>query len=127
MTLKSEDVRNIAHLARLHIDEDTLDQYVNDLSSILTLVDQMNQVDSSGVVPLANPLDATQRLRADEVTEIDQRDKFQRIAPDVEGGLYRVPGVGGEAVPARHAIGFRGGQGPDGVRRRAEVPGAGSR
>ena len=93
MTLKSEDVRNIAHLARLHIDEDTLDQYVNDLSSILTLVDQMNQVDSSGVVPLANPLDATQRLRADEVTEIDQRDKFQRIAPDVEGGLYRVPKV----------------------------------
>ena len=93
MTLKSEDVRNISHLARLHIDEDTLDQYVNDLSSILTLVDQMNQVDSSGVVPLANPLDATQRLRADEVTEIDQRDKFQRIAPDVEGGLYRVPKV----------------------------------
>ena len=93
MTLKSEDVRNIAHLARLHIEEDTLDQYVIDLSSILTLVDQMNQVDSSGVVPLANPLDTTQRLRADEVTEIDQRDKFQRIAPDVEGGLYRVPKV----------------------------------
>jgi len=93
MTLKSEDVRNIAHLARLHIEEDTLDQYVNDLSSILALVDQMNQVDSSGVVPLANPLDTTQRLRADEVTEIDQRDKFQRIAPDVEGGLYRVPKV----------------------------------
>jgi aspartyl-tRNA(Asn)/glutamyl-tRNA(Gln) amidotransferase subunit C len=93
MTLKSDDVRNIAHLARLHIDEDALDRYTSDLSSILTLVEQMNQVDSSGVVPLANPLDATQRLRDDAVTEIDQRDKFQQIAPDVAEGFYRVPKV----------------------------------
>ncbi|UCH39651.1 MAG: Asp-tRNA(Asn)/Glu-tRNA(Gln) amidotransferase subunit GatC [Gammaproteobacteria bacterium] len=93
MTLKTEDVRNIAHLARLHIDEDVLEQYVADLSSILDLVDQMNQVDSSGVAPLSNPLDATQRLRDDNVTESDQRDKFQQIAPDVEAGLYRVPKV----------------------------------
>jgi aspartyl-tRNA(Asn)/glutamyl-tRNA(Gln) amidotransferase subunit C len=93
MTLKSDDVRNIAHLARLHIDEDAIDQYTSDLSSILTLVEQMNQIDSSGVVPLANPLDATQRLRDDEVTEIDERDKFQRIAPDVAEGFYRVPKV----------------------------------
>ena len=93
MTLKSDDVRNIAHLARLHIDEDAIDQYTSDLSSILTLVEQMNQVDSSGVAPLANPLDATQRLRDDEVTEINQRDKFQQIAPDVEQGFYRVPKV----------------------------------
>jgi aspartyl-tRNA(Asn)/glutamyl-tRNA(Gln) amidotransferase subunit C len=53
----------------------------------------MNQIDSSGVAPLSNPLDATQRLRDDEVTETDQRDKFQKIAPDVEQGLYRVPKV----------------------------------
>lgn len=93
MTLKTDDVRNIAQLARLHIDEADIDQYAADLSSILDLVDQMNQVDSSGVAPLSNPLDATQRLRDDEVTETDQRDKFQRIAPDVENGLYRVPKV----------------------------------
>ncbi len=93
MTLKSEDIRNIAHLARLHLDEDAIDQYVAELSSILSLVDEMNQIDSSGVLPLANPLDATQRLRQDEVTEVNLRDKFQAIAPDVEGGLYRVPRV----------------------------------
>ena len=93
MTLKPEDIRNIAHLARLHIDDADIDQYVTDLSSILDLVDQMNQVDSSGVAPLSNPLDATQRLRDDEVTESNQRDKFQSIAPDVEQGLYRVPKV----------------------------------
>jgi len=93
MSLKTDDVRNIAHLARLHVDEADVDKYAADLSRILDLVDQMNQVDSQGVTPLANPLDATQRLRADEVTEIDQRDKFQRIAPDVEQGFYRVPKV----------------------------------
>ena len=93
MSLKPSDVRDIAHLARLHIEEAALEQYVADLSSILDLVDQMNQVDSSGVAPLSNPLDATQRLRDDEVTETDQRDKFQQIAPDVEAGLYRVPRV----------------------------------
>jgi len=93
MTLKSDDVRSIAQLARLHIDEDSVDQYVDDLSSILTLVDQMNQVDSSGVKPLSNPLDASQRLRTDEVTESNQRDHFQQTAPDVADGYYRVPRV----------------------------------
>ena len=93
MTLKSDDIRNIAHLARLHIDEDAIDDYVDDLGNILSLVDQMNAVDSSGVAPLSNPLDANQRLRSDEVTEINQRDKFQQIAPDVANGFYRVPKV----------------------------------
>ena len=93
MTLKSDDVRSIAQLARLHIEEDALDHYVDDLSSILDLVDEMNRVDSSGVLPLANPLDSSQRLRADEVTESDQRDKFQANAPDVADGYYRVPRV----------------------------------
>ncbi len=93
MTLKTDDVRNIAQLARLAIDDDALEQYTADLSRILDLVEQMNQVDSSDVEPLSNPLDATQRLRDDEVTETDQRDKFQRVAPDVADGLYRVPKV----------------------------------
>ncbi len=93
MSLKTEDVRNIAHLARLHLDDAAVETYAAELSSILDLVDQMNAVDTSGVEPLANPLDATQRLRDDEVTESDQRDKFQQIAPDVAEGLYRVPKV----------------------------------
>ena len=93
MTLKSDDVRSIAHLARLHIEADAVEHYVDDLSSILELVDQMNQVDTEGVVPLSNPLDSSQRLRTDEVTETDERDKFQGIAPDVAEGLYRVPRV----------------------------------
>lgn len=93
MTLKTEDVRNIAQLARLQIEDEAIDQYVTDLSNVLELVEQMNVLDTSGITPMAHPLDATQRLRDDVVTEPNLRDKFQRIAPDVENGLYRVPRV----------------------------------
>jgi len=93
MSLKNEDVKNIAHLARLAISEDAIEDYAHDLSRILDLVDQMNQVDTDDVQPMAHPMDVAQRLRPDEVTETNQRDKFQSIAPDVEAGLYRVPQV----------------------------------
>jgi len=93
MSLKTEDVKNIAHLARLAIDEDSVAEYASDLSNILDLVEQMNQVNTDNVQPMAHPMDAMQRLRDDEVSEPDQRDKFQSIAPDVESGLYRVPKV----------------------------------
>ena len=93
MSLKTEDVKNIAHLARLEISDDAVERYAQDLSNILDLVDQMNQVETEGVQPMAHPMEAKQRLRIDEVTEENQRDKFQSIAPDVENGLYRVPKV----------------------------------
>ncbi|NNE63017.1 MAG: Asp-tRNA(Asn)/Glu-tRNA(Gln) amidotransferase subunit GatC [Gammaproteobacteria bacterium] len=93
MTLKTEDVRNIAQLARLQIEDEAIDQYARDLSNVLELVEQMNVLDTSGITPMAHPLDATQRLREDAVTEANLRDKFQSIAPDVENGLYRVPRV----------------------------------
>ena len=93
MTLKIEDVRNIAQLARLQIDDSSVEQYATELSRILALAEQMSAVDTTDVRPMAHPMDATQRLRTDEVTETDQRDKFQAIAPDVERGFYRVPKV----------------------------------
>lgn len=93
MSLSRTDVEKIAHLARLAINESDIDGYAGELSNILELVDQMNAVDTSGIAPLAHPLDAVQRLRADEVSETDQRDHFQEIAPQVENGLYLVPKV----------------------------------
>ena len=93
MTLKNEDVRKIAQLARLQFSDSTVEQLTTDLSNILALAEQMKAVDTSNVSPMAHPMDATQRLRNDEVTEPDQREKFQRIAPDVENGFYRVPKV----------------------------------
>jgi aspartyl-tRNA(Asn)/glutamyl-tRNA(Gln) amidotransferase subunit C len=93
MSLDRSDVVSIAHLARLAIAEDDIPVYARNLSSILDLVAQMNAVDTSDVEPMAHPLDMAQRLREDEVTETDQRDKFQAIAPSVEAGLYLVPKV----------------------------------
>jgi len=93
MALDSEDIAKIAHLARLQIDEKDVEEYVRNLSDILGFVEQMNDVDTVAVEPMAHPLDAVQRLRQDVDTEIDQRDKFQSIAPQTEAGLYLVPKV----------------------------------
>ena len=93
MSLEKADVEKIAHLARLSLNENDIPAYAENLSSILNLVEQMNSVDTSGVTPMAHPLDAVQRLRPDEVTETDQREQFQQIAPSVENGLYLVPKV----------------------------------
>lgn len=93
MRLERAEVEKIAHLARLAVNEQDIPAYTKDLSNILELVDQLNAVDTAGVTPMAHPLDATQRLRADEVTEINQRELFQSIAPQTEAGLYLVPKV----------------------------------
>ncbi len=93
MSLDKEQVKKIAHLARLKIDDADVEAYANNLSSILHLVEQMNAVDTEGVVPMAHPFDAVQRLREDVVTEENQRDAFQAVAPKAEDGLYLVPKV----------------------------------
>ena len=67
MTLKNEDVRNIAQLARLQISDSAIEQLTSDLSNILALAEQMKAVDTTKVIPMAHPMDATQRLRDDEV------------------------------------------------------------
>ncbi|MDH5764550.1 MAG: Asp-tRNA(Asn)/Glu-tRNA(Gln) amidotransferase subunit GatC [Gammaproteobacteria bacterium] len=93
MSLKADDVKKIAHLARLNINESDIDDYATNLSSILDLVEQMNSIDTSNVTPMAHPQDLAQRLRPDEVLEENQRERFQKIAPATENGLYLVPKV----------------------------------
>ena len=93
MALDRSDVKNIAELARLSLTEDQIDQYQSDLSNILELVEQMNAVNTDDVQPLAHPTDAVQRLRADVVTETNQREKFMACAPAQEDGLFLVPKV----------------------------------
>jgi aspartyl-tRNA(Asn)/glutamyl-tRNA(Gln) amidotransferase subunit C len=93
MSLDAKEVRKIAHLARLAVDEADIPEYARNLSRILELVEQMNAVDTSAVAPLSHSLDAGQRLREDVVTESNQRELFQSIAPQVDAGLYLVPKV----------------------------------
>ena len=93
MALNRSDVEKIAHLARLGLNEAEIPQTTSSLNNILGLIDAMQAVDTNGIEPLAHPLEATQRLRADQVTERNQRDAYQQIAPAVESGLYLVPKV----------------------------------
>ncbi len=93
MSLTVDDVNKIAYLARLGIDAQDTESYARDLSGMLDLVAQMSAVNTDDVIPMAHPLDQAQRLRPDQVSETDNREAFQAIAPQVEAGLYLVPKV----------------------------------
>lgn len=93
MSLTPDDIKKIAHLARLALPEAQIDDYAQRLSGILDMVAKLQDAPTAGVAPMAHPLDATQRLRPDTVTETNQRETYQQIAPDTEDGLYLVPKV----------------------------------
>ena len=93
MAFDKTEVEKIAQLARLHISDSEIDEVTGRITDILALIDQMQSVDTDTVVPLAHPLDLTQRLREDDVTEFNRRDELQLLAPEVEQGLFLVPKV----------------------------------
>lgn len=93
MALDNTTVRKIASLAKLNIAEDEIDQYREDLSNILQLVEQMQACDTENVEVMTHPMDASMRLRDDQVTAVDQREALQNCAPATENGLYLVPKV----------------------------------
>lgn len=93
MSLSAEQVRNVARLARLGLDEDQIAEYAGELSNILDVVAALENVDTRDVEPMAHPLDLTARLRADEPVAVTMRDAFQAIAPATENGVYLVPKV----------------------------------
>ncbi len=93
MALDNKTVQDIARLARLNVSGKEIEKYRGEISNILDLVAQMEAVDTDGIAPMTHPFDATLRMRADEVTEKNNREKFQKIAPSSESGLYLVPKV----------------------------------
>lgn len=93
MKLNVEELHKVAHLARLSIHSKDEESYSQALSNILNLMDEMQSIDTTGVQPMAHPMDAVQRLRSDQVTESNQRDYLQKLAPATENGLYLVPRV----------------------------------
>ncbi len=93
MSLTTDDVKRIAHLARIEIGEDEAQATLDKLSGILGLIEEMQAVNTDGITPMSHSQDIVQRLREDAVTETDQRTSFQSIAPAVEEGLYLVPKV----------------------------------
>ncbi len=93
MSLNREDVEKLCLLARLEITTEEMADVQAKLSDIVELVDQLQAVDTTGVTPMAHPLDRAQRLRKDEITEVDEHERIQTNAPSVERALYLVPKV----------------------------------
>lgn len=93
MSISRDDVVQVAHLARINIDDNDIPAITDRLNQILGLVDTMQQQDTADVEPLGNPHDACQRLRADTVTACDEREKLMANAPLAEDGLFLVPRV----------------------------------
>lgn len=93
MALTRRQVENIANLARLEITEEEIPAFVENLSGIIDLVDQLDAAQTDHVEPMAHPLNMVQPLRDDRVTEIGERDVFQANASQLESGLYLVPKV----------------------------------
>jgi len=97
MSLTPKDVTKIAQLAHLNLSENDRALYTPQLSTILNFIEQMNQTDTTTIEALAHPLELSQRLRPDVVTETNLREKYQQLSPQVEAGLYLVPKVLEEA------------------------------
>ena len=93
MSLNSADIKRIAHLARIEVNDAEADATLSKLTGILELIEQMQAVDTTGIAPMSHSQDVTQRLRDDVVTETNHRELYQSIAPAVEEGLYLVPKV----------------------------------
>lgn len=93
MALDRETVAKIAYLARIGLREEEYDHLVPELAKILQFVEQMNELATEEVEPMAHPLELPQRLRPDAVTETDRREKLLPLAPAVEASLYLVPKV----------------------------------
>jgi len=93
MALNLDDIKRIAHLARIEVSDSEAQETLNKLSGILGLIEQMQAVDTTGIVPMSHSQDVTQRLREDVVTKTNQRELFQLIAPATQDGLYLVPKV----------------------------------
>jgi aspartyl-tRNA(Asn)/glutamyl-tRNA(Gln) amidotransferase subunit C len=93
MSLTLEQVRRVAHLARIEVSDAEAESTLGHLNEIFTLIEDMQAVDTKGVEPMAHAQDLSQRLREDRVTEQNRREAFQAVAPETEAGLYLVPKV----------------------------------
>lgn len=93
MSIEKQTIENLATLSRLAVDDNRVEEISQRLGSVLALVDQLQAADTSGLSEFDHPLNATQRLREDEINKPNMREAFQAIAPDTEDDLYLVPKV----------------------------------
>ncbi|MGB7182842.1 MAG: Asp-tRNA(Asn)/Glu-tRNA(Gln) amidotransferase subunit GatC [Burkholderiaceae bacterium] len=93
MELTPDDVRQLARLSRIAVSDDEVDSTLAQLNRVFGLIEKMQETDTTGIEPMTNPQPEPARLRDDVADEPDRRDDYQRVAPQVEDGLYLVPRV----------------------------------
>ena len=93
MSLTLDDIQRIAHLARIEIDAKDASEVLGKLTAIFAMINELQSIDTTGIVPMSHAQDLRLPLRADAPTEADRHVAFQAVAPAVEDGLYLVPRV----------------------------------
>ena len=93
MKFDNDEIKKIAHLARININKNEADKIGKKLEGILGLIDEMTQVNTDGIDPMAHALDITQPLREDKVTEVDIRKKSLKLSNETHQSLFIVPRV----------------------------------
>ena len=93
MSIDKSDIKHLCNLSKLNLDEDEQSLFLNQMQSILGMIEELQEVDTGDIEPMAHPLQMTQRLRVDEITEFNERDKYQKNTEFTEDGFYKVPKV----------------------------------
>ena len=93
MIIDKSDIKHLCNLSKLNLDDEEQSIFLSQMQSILEMIEELQEVDTGEIEPMAHPLQMTQRLRNDEVTEFNERDKFQKNTDFAEDGFYKVPKV----------------------------------
>ena len=93
MSIDKSDIKHLCNLSKLNLDEDEQSLFLKHMQSILGMIEELQEVDTGDIEPMAHPLQMTQRLRVDEITEFNERDKYQKNTEFTEDGFYKVPKV----------------------------------
>ena len=93
MSIDKSDIEHLCNLSKLNLDEEEQSVFLRQMQSILDMIEELQEVDTGDIEPMAHPLQMTQRLRDDEVTELNDREKYQKNTDFVEDGFYKVPKV----------------------------------
>ena len=93
MSINKDQIKYLSILSRMNIDESEINDVEGKLSKIIAFVDQLQAVSTENIEPMAHPLNQSQRLRTDKVTEINDRENVQKNAQEIEKGMYIVPKV----------------------------------
>ena len=93
MSINKSDIEHLCNLSKLKLEEDEKAVFLQQMQSILKMIEELQEVEAEDIIPMAHPLDMSRRLRADEVSTTNRRDEYQKNAELTESGFYKVPKV----------------------------------